>query len=75
MTPPSLRAVSTTSATKVVDEAVVGMIKSGKVAALYQKYFLSPIPPKQINLNYPMSDILKRVLASPTDSGDPAVYQ
>ena len=60
---------------KVVDEAVVGMIKSGKVAALYQKYFLSPIPPKQINLNYPMSDILKRVLASPTDSGDPAAYQ
>lgn len=60
---------------KVVDEAVVDMIKSGKVAALYQKYFLSPIPPKQINLNYPMSDILKRVLASPTDSGDPAAYQ
>lgn len=60
---------------KVVDEAVVGMIKSGKVASLYQKYFLSPIPPKQINLNYPMSDILKRVLASPTDSGDPAAYQ
>jgi glutamate/aspartate transport system substrate-binding protein len=60
---------------KVVDEAVVGMIKSGKVAALYQKYFLSPIPPKQINLNYPMSDILKRVLASPTDSGDPTAYQ
>jgi glutamate/aspartate transport system substrate-binding protein len=60
---------------KVVDEAVVGMIKNGKVAALYQKYFLSPIPPKQINLNYPMSDILKRVLASPTDSGDPAAYQ
>lgn len=60
---------------KVVDEAVVDMIKSGKVAALYQKYFLSPIPPKQINLNYPMSDILKRVLASPTDSGDPAIYQ
>ena len=60
---------------KVVDEAVVGMIKSGQVAALYQKYFLSPIPPKQINLNYPMSDILKRVLASPTDSGDPTAYQ
>ncbi|XAH22369.1 amino acid ABC transporter substrate-binding protein [Xylophilus sp. GW821-FHT01B05] len=60
---------------KVVDEAVVAMIKSGKVAALYQKYFMSPIPPKQINLNYPMSDILKRVLANPTDSGDPALYQ
>jgi glutamate/aspartate transport system substrate-binding protein len=60
---------------KVVDEAVIDMIKSGKVASLYQKYFLSPIPPKQINLNYPMSDVLKRVLANPTDSGDPAAYQ
>lgn len=60
---------------KVVDEAVVEMIKGGKVAALYQKYFMSPVPPKQINLNYPMSDVLKRVLAQPTDSGDPALYQ
>ena len=60
---------------KVVDEAVIEMIRSGKIAALYKKYFLTPIPPKQINLNYEMSDILKRVLANPTDSGDPALYQ
>lgn len=60
---------------KVVDDAVLDMIKSGKVAALYQKYFMSPIPPKQLNLNYPMSDALKRVLANPTDSGDPTLYE
>ena len=35
---------------KVVDGAVLDMIKNGKVAALYEKYFNSPIPPKQINL-------------------------
>lgn len=60
---------------KVVDDAVKDLIKTGKVAAIYDKYFNSPIPPKQINLKYPMSDALKRALANPTDSGDPAVYQ
>lgn len=60
---------------KMVDAAVLDMIKTGEVAALYKKYFLSPIPPHGLNLNYPMSDTLKRVLASPTDSGDPALYR
>ncbi len=60
---------------KVVDEAVLDLIKSGKVAAIYDKYFTSPIPPHNINLKYPMSDALKRALAHPTDSGDPAVYE
>lgn len=58
-----------------VDQAVLKLIKDGTVAALYEKYFNSPIPPHNINLKYPMSDALKRALANPTDSGDPAVYQ
>ena len=60
---------------KVVDDAVLDLIKTGKVAAIYDKYFNSPIPPKQINLKYPMSDALKRALANPTDSGDPKAYE
>ncbi|MNO03253.1 Glutamate/aspartate periplasmic-binding protein precursor [compost metagenome] len=60
---------------KVVDDAVLDLIKTGKVVALYDKYFNSPIPPKQINLKYPMSDALKRALAKPTDSGDPKAYE
>lgn len=59
----------------LVDAAVLKLIKDGTVAALYDKYFTSPIPPRGINLNYPMSDALKRALANPTDSGDPAAYQ
>ena len=34
-----------------------------------------PIPPKGVNLNVPMSPLLKRVLANPTSSGDPVVYK
>lgn len=59
---------------KVVDAAVVSLMKSGELEKIYVKWFLSPIPPKNINLNLPMSDALKKVIANPTDSGDPAKY-
>jgi glutamate/aspartate transport system substrate-binding protein len=59
----------------LVDAAVVTLINDGTVAALYDKYFNAPIPPKNINLKYPMSAALKRALAHPTDSGDPAAYE
>ncbi len=58
-----------------VDTAVVELIKDGTVAGLYRKYFEQPIPPKGINLELPMSDVLKRALANPTDSGDEAAYR
>ncbi|MDH6591473.1 glutamate/aspartate transport system substrate-binding protein [Variovorax sp. TBS-050B] len=60
---------------KVVDDAVLALIKDGTVGKLYDKYFNAPIPPKQINLRFPMSDALKRALAKPTDSGDPQHYE
>lgn len=59
---------------KVVDDAVVAMIKDGTVNKLYTKWFLSPVPPKNVNMNLPMSEPLKKTLANPTDSGDPKVY-
>ncbi|HEV2219739.1 MAG TPA: amino acid ABC transporter substrate-binding protein, partial [Casimicrobiaceae bacterium] len=39
------------------------------------KWFLSKIPPKGINLEFPISDSLKKVFANPTDSPDPNVYK
>jgi glutamate/aspartate transport system substrate-binding protein len=60
---------------KIVDEAVIDLMKNGQIAALYDKYFNSPIPPYGLNLKFPMSAALKRALANPTDSGDPAVYE
>jgi glutamate/aspartate transport system substrate-binding protein len=59
---------------KVVDESMIATYRSGAINAIYDKWFLQPIPPKGINLNVPMSESFKKVIANPTDSGDPAVY-
>jgi len=59
---------------KVVDQAMIETYRSGAINAIYDKWFLKPIPPKGLNLNVPMSPAFKKVIASPTDSGDPAVY-
>ncbi|MDB5933632.1 MAG: biotin/lipoate ligase family protein [Massilia sp.] len=58
----------------VVDAAIVQVYTSGQINAIYNKWFTAPIPPRQINLNFPMPPQLKAVFAHPTDSGDPAVY-
>ena len=60
---------------KVVDAAMSNVYQSGQINAIYEKWFLKPVPPKGINLNVPMSRQFKAVVAKPTDSGDPAVYK
>jgi glutamate/aspartate transport system substrate-binding protein len=60
---------------KVVDAAMANTYKSGAINAIYERWFLKPVPPKNINLNVPMSDSFKRVIANPTDSGDQAAYK
>jgi glutamate/aspartate transport system substrate-binding protein len=59
---------------KVVDAAMVATYKSGAIDAIYDKWFLKAIPPKGVNLNVPMSAAFKKVIAHPTDTGDPAWY-
>lgn len=53
----------------VVDQALAGVMKSGEINKLYSKWFMSNIPPKNINLNFPMSAELKAAIASPNDKG------
>ena len=60
---------------KVVDAAMVQIYKSGQINAIYDKWFLKPIPPKGLNLNVPISDQFKKVIVHPTDSGDPNDYK
>jgi glutamate/aspartate transport system substrate-binding protein len=60
---------------QVVDAAMTKIYKSGDINAIYSKWFQKPIPPKGLNLNIPMSDAMKKVVANPTDSGDPAAYK
>jgi len=60
---------------KLADGVVTGLMASGEINKIYDKWFLKPIPPKNINMNIPMSANLKKVIAKPTDSPDPAAYQ
>jgi glutamate/aspartate transport system substrate-binding protein len=60
---------------KVVNGAINNLYKSGEINKIYDKWFTKPIPPKNINLNLPMSAQFKKVVAKPTDSGDPKDYQ
>jgi len=60
---------------KLADGVIIGLMKSGEINKIYDKWFLKPIPPKGITMNVPMSASLKRIIANPTDSPDPAVYQ
>ncbi len=59
---------------RVVDAALARVYQSDDFARIYNKWFMSPIPPKGINLNFPMPPQLKAVIAKPTDSPDPAAY-
>src|SRR5437588_461119 len=60
---------------KVVDAAMVNTYKSGAINEIYAKWFQRPVPPKGLNLNVPISEAFRKVIANPTDSGDPAAYK
>jgi glutamate/aspartate transport system substrate-binding protein len=59
---------------KVADAKMTEIYKSGAITAIYDKWFLKPIPPKGINLNVPISASFAKVVANPTDTGDPTWY-
>jgi glutamate/aspartate transport system substrate-binding protein len=42
-------------------------MQSGLYDKLYTKWFESPIPPKNINLNFPQSEKLRELVKNPSD--------
>jgi glutamate/aspartate transport system substrate-binding protein len=60
---------------KVVDAATAALYTSGEGQKLYDKWFMSKVPPKGLNLNTPISPELKAEFAKPSDSPDPASYK
>jgi len=52
---------------KVVDETIAKIETSGEAEKLYQKWFQSPIPPKGLNLELPLSDDMKALYKAPND--------
>ncbi|VVE16607.1 Glutamate/aspartate import solute-binding protein [Pandoraea iniqua] len=51
----------------IVDKTIARIQTSGEAYKLYQKWFMSPIPPQNINLNLPLSQKLKSVFETPND--------
>jgi glutamate/aspartate transport system substrate-binding protein len=58
----------------LVDKTTSTLFKS-EGETLYKKWFLSPIPPKNVNLDIPLSPALKKAFEVPSDSPDPASYK
>ncbi len=52
---------------KLVDDTIVGLMKSGEFEKMYTKWFMSPIAPKGTPLNLPMSTQLRDNIKAPSD--------
>ena len=50
-----------------VDNSIKGMIKSGELAKLYDKWFMQPIPPTNTKVGLPLSEATKAAWANPND--------
>jgi glutamate/aspartate transport system substrate-binding protein len=53
----------------LVDRVVIGMMRSGEMEKLYNKWFMSPIPPKNVVINYPLNAETKEAFANPSSKG------
>ncbi len=52
---------------KIVDAAIAKAMTSGEAAKIYARWFQTAIPPKGLNLNWPMSDEVQALFKAPTD--------
>jgi glutamate/aspartate transport system substrate-binding protein len=52
---------------RLVDDVIATMQRSGEAARLYDKWFMQPIPPDGINLQFPLSPEMKALFANPND--------
>lgn len=53
----------------LIDKTIGGVMKSGEIERIYFKWFQSPIPPKGINLNFPMTPAIRDAFKNPNDKG------
>lgn len=52
---------------RLVDTVLSRAMIDGDVTTLYKKWFLEPIPPKGVNLNIPLSPLMRDQIRFPTD--------
>ena len=52
---------------KVVNDALTEVYTSGEINKMYTQWFETPIPPKNVNMQFPMSDKMKEIIAHQND--------
>ncbi|AJG17943.1 glutamate/aspartate ABC transporter substrate-binding protein [Cupriavidus basilensis] len=52
---------------KLSDTVITGMMKDGSINTLYTKWFQQPVPPKGLNLDFPLSEDMKALFKTPND--------
>jgi glutamate/aspartate transport system substrate-binding protein len=53
----------------LVDRAVSTVMKSGEIERIYARWFTSPIPPRGVNLNFPITPAIRDAFKNPSDKG------
>ena len=53
----------------IVDQTVAGLMKSGEIDKLYARWFTQPIPPRNVSLDFPMSDAVRETYKNPNNKG------
>lgn len=52
---------------QAVDASIKGLMKSGDIAKLYDRWFMEPIPPAQVKVGLPASAATRQAWANPND--------
>ncbi|QEZ45596.1 glutamate/aspartate ABC transporter substrate-binding protein [Cupriavidus oxalaticus] len=52
---------------KLSDTVISGLMKDGSVNTLYTKWFMTAVPPKGLNLDFPLSEDMKALIKAPND--------
>jgi glutamate/aspartate transport system substrate-binding protein len=55
---------------QLVDDVLIAAMRAGAYDTLYAQWFENPIPPRGINLAYPMSEKLKALIKDPNDKAN-----
>ena len=48
-------------------DTIAALETSGEILPIYEKWLQKPIPPKGLNLNFPLSDEMKALFKNPND--------
>jgi glutamate/aspartate transport system substrate-binding protein len=59
----------------LVDKATAALYGSPEIMTIYTRWFQSPVPPKGLNYNVPLSPAMKNQYQHPIDSADPDAYK